>query len=385
MTTLTRRRQLSLGALVCAAVLTLAACGGGATDPASGDAAVGAAGEGTVDAAAAEALGGEEAVAEMQALYAAATESGRTSVTIYGPGERDKEPLYAMFAQRFPGIDVTGVYLLGPEFDGRIQAEFASGQHVADMVQAGDTSVTAHIDQGRYAEFRPVTAEELDPGFSDEGGHAAAASGSAFGIAYNTNLLPAEQAPKGWNDLLDPAYTGMMTSDETTKFGGAFGTLSHLIWDERYDDAFLEGLAGQQIAPQASAPVAGNAVAAGQHAINPFYPYSFFLRDSEQGAPVEFVFPTEGGVHISPHYLALIEGAPNPDAAKLLITWLFTPEAQQAAGEVGYFPLMPGSSAPGGYPSVDELDLLKHFPLADVGDITSSNLARVQAAWGAAG
>lgn len=376
-----RRKYLPAAVLSCVAVLALGACGGGggADVPA-----VSAAGEGTVGAADAQALGGEAAVTAMQQLYRAAQDSGRTTVTVYGPGEQDKEALYEVFSQRFPGIDVTGVYLVGPEFDAKIQAEFASGQHVADMVQAGDTSVAPQLGQGKYLPFRPVTAEGLDPGFADPTGHLTAATGSTFGIVYNTNLMSPQEAPKGWADLVDPKYRGQITSEETTKNGGAFGTLNHLLWDGRYDDAFLHGLAGQEIALQASGPVAGTAVATGQFALNPFYPYSFYLRDKGQGAPVEFVFPTEGGVHISPHYLGLLDGAPNPDAAKLLMTWLFTPEGQQAAADVGYYPLMPNSPAPGGYPSVNELDLLKPFPIDEVGQISSSNLARVKDAWGAA-
>jgi iron(III) transport system substrate-binding protein len=374
-----RRTHLPPVVLACVAVLALSACGGGG----GGDApTVSAAGEGTVGAADAQALGGEAAVTAMQELYRAAQDSGRTTVTVYGPGEKDKEPVYEVFSQRFPGIDVTPVYIVGPDADAKIQAEFASGQHVADMVQAGDTSVAPQIAQGKYVPFRPVTAEGLDPGFADPTGHAIAASGSTFGFVYNTNLMSPEEAPKGWADLLDLKYRGKMTADETTRNGGSFGTLSHLLWDGRYDDAFLKGLAEQEIAPQASGAVAGTAVATGQFAIDPFYPYSFYVRDKEQGAPVEFVFPTAGGVHISPHYLGLLDGAPNPDAAKLLITWLFTPEGQQAAADVGYYPLMPNGPAPGGYPSVNELDLLKPFPIDQVGRISSSNLARVKDAWG---
>ncbi|MHA6622578.1 ABC transporter substrate-binding protein [Pseudonocardia sp. DLS-67] len=364
--------------LSCVALLALGACGGGGGElPA-----VSAVGEGTVDAADAQALGGEAAVTAMQELYRAARDSGKTTVTVYGPGEKDREPLYEVFSQRFPEIDVTPVYIVGPEATAKIQAEFASGQHVADLVQEGNTSVSPQIAEGKLVPFRPVTAE--GSGFAEPTGHATAASGSVFGIVYNTNLMSPEDAPKGWADLLDPAYRGKMTSDETTRNGGSFGVLSHLLWDVRYDDAFLQGLAAQEITMQASGAVAGSAVATGQFALDPFYPYSFYLRDKEQGAPIEFVFPTEGGVHVSEHYLALLEGAPNPDAAKLLMTWLFTPEGQQAAADIGYYPLMPDSPAPGGYPSVNELDLLKPFTIDQVGQVSADNLARVKNAWGVA-
>lgn len=372
---------MSAGVLSCALVLALSACGGGSAEDDAPE--VNSAAEGEVSSADADLLGGEEAVAAMQELYEAAQAAGQTTVNVYGPGEQDKGPLYEVFSQRFPGITVTGTYLVGPEFDAKIQAEFASGQHVADMVQAGDTSVAPQLQQGKYVPFEPVTAGQLDDGFRDPTGHLTAATGSTFGFVYNTNLMQEADAPKGWEDLTDPALKGKMTSEEVARNGGAFGTLNHLLWDGRYTEDYLAALAGQDIALQASGPVAGAAVATGQFAVNPFYPYSFYLRDKAQGAPVEFVFPTEGGAHISPHYLGLLTGAPNPEAAKLLMTWLFTPEGQQAASDVGYYPLMPDSPAPQGYPSVNELDLLKPFPIAEVGQISAGNLAKVKAAWGA--
>jgi iron(III) transport system substrate-binding protein len=372
-----RRKFVPVGVFSCALVLALSACGG-----TSGDAVpqVNSAAEGELNSQDAALLGGAEAVAAMQQLYQAAQAAGETSVTVYGPGENDKGPLYEVFSQRFPGISVTGTYLVGPEFAAKIQAEFASGQHVADMVQGGDTSVAPFIEE--FAEFAPVTAGKLDPGFRDGAGLRTAPTGSVFGILYNTNLMSEEQAPTGWRDLTDPAYKGRMTTEQPTRNGGAFGTVSHLLWDGRYDEAYLRALAAQDIAYQSSNPVAGAAVATGQYAVNPFYPYSFYLRDKEQGAPVAFVFPTEGGVHISPHYLGILDRAPNPNAAKLLTTWLFTPEAQQAASDVGYYPLMPDSPAPAGYPSVNELDLLKHFPLDEVVTISAENLATAKRAFG---
>ncbi len=372
-----RRKFAPAGVVFCALVLALSACGGSTGSDAPP---VNSAGEGKVTSEDAALLGGDKAVAAMQELYQAAKAAGETTVTVYGPGENDKGPLYEVFAKRFPGMSVTGTYLVGPEFAAKIQAEFASGQHVADLVQGGDTSVAPFIDQ--FAQFTPATAEKLDPGFRDTAGLRIAPTGSLFGYLYNTNLMTKEQAPAGWKDLTNPALKGRMTADQPTKNGGAFGTVSHLLWDGRYDETYMRALAAQDIAYQSTAPVAGAAVATGQFALDPFYPYSFYLRDKEQGAPVAFVFPTEGGAHISPHYLGILKSAKNQNLAKLLTTWLFTPEAQKAAADVGYYPLMPDSPAPAGYPSVNKLDLLKHFPLDKVVTISAQNLATSKRAFG---
>lgn len=371
-----KKSKLSWIALAATAALALTACGGGGEAPAPAE--PGAAPSDDV----VELLGGAEAAAEMDELYQAALESGRTSVTIYGPGETDKEKMYDLFSERFPGISVTGVYILGPDYAAKIEAEFASGQHVADIVQAGDTAIASNIVAGYFEPFHPVGAQDVDAeAYADPAGTVWAASASTFGFLYNTSMLDEADAPRGWDDLLDPSLTGAMTSDDVTRNGAGFGTLSHLLWDGRFGAEWLDALAAQDITFQSSSPVAGSAVATGQYAVQPFYPMAFYLRDKAKNAPVEFVFPTEGGVHLSPHYLGVINGAPNPDAAKLLMAWLFSPEAQDAAAEVGYYPLVPGHAGPDGLPPADELDVLLPFNLDDVGSVMAGNLEIVKQAF----
>ncbi len=360
-----------------ALLLMLTACSGTVGDSASSTA-IADAGSGDE-----QVLGGPDAVKAMKDLYAGAQAKGTTTITVYGPGEPDRKPLYDLFSKRFPGIEVKNVYILGPEYAAKMEGEFASGQHVADLVQAGDTSIAGEVGQNYFVHFEPVTAKGLDKKtYADATGTVMAASALPFGFMYNTNTMKAADAPKAWNDLTDPKYRGQMTSDDVTQFGGGFSTLAQMLYDGRYDDAYLKKLAGQGIAFQSSVAVAGTSVATGEHALEPFYPLSFYMRDKAKGAPVAFVFPTGGGVHLSPHYLGVVNGAPNLEGAELLMTWLFSPEAQKAAAAVGYYPLMPGQQGPADSPPADKVDLLKPFLLADVNKISADNLKRVKAAFG---
>lgn len=369
------RKTMTTLVMVSAVALALSACSSGTPEspgaaPASG--------------ADVELLGGAEAAEALDELYQTALDAGQTAITIYGPGETDKQELYdELFSKRFPGISVTGVYLLGPDYASKMEAEFASGQHVADIVQAGDTSIAPNLAADYIEPFKPVTTAKVSADdFSDPDGAVWAASASTFGFMYNTDKLSAEEAPKGWKDLLDPSLKGQITTDNVTRNGAGFGTLSHIIWDGRFGDGYIEDLAAQDFTLQSSAPVAGSAVATGQFSVEPLYPMSFYLNDKAKGAPVEYVFPTEGGVHISPHYLGIVKDAPSPDAAKLLMTWLFTPEAQQAMSDLGYFPLVPGQVGPDGSSTIDDLDLFKPYNLHDLSGTFADNLKVVKAAFG---
>jgi iron(III) transport system substrate-binding protein len=335
----------------------------------------------------ADPLGGADAAAEMDSLYQAAIDADATDVVVYGPGEDDKGPVYDLFMERFPEITVRGEYLVGPNMDSKINAEFASGVHVASVLQSGDTSLAPKVptddEEGLLEEFVPVTAEGLDPQFHDaERQYAFAASATTFGILYNDQMVSEDEVPQAWEDLLDPAYSGNLVWDDPTRFGAGIGFLNKILNDDRYDESFVEDLRANEVYLEASAPAAGNAVATGQFAVQVAYPYSFYLRDAERGAPVDFVFPVEGGNHLSPHFLGLVQNAPSPDAGKLLITWMLSPEGQRANAAVGYYPTMPGIEGPEGNPPVDELDLLAPIPLAETNAAAAANLPVVQDIWG---
>lgn len=321
-------------------------------------------------------LGGQTVVDELKKLYAAAAKAGQRTITVYGPGENDRTGAYKVFTKRFPGIRIKGEYLVGANLSSKINQEFASGKHIADVVQNGDTTAAAQLKQGRFVEFRPASAGDLPADYADGNGLAHAASALAFGPAYNTEKVSASDAPKSWQDMVDPRWRSRMVIEDPTSSGSTASTLSHLLWDGRYSEQFVRQLAAQRPRLAQNAQAAGTSIATGEFDLLPIYPYSFFLRSKAKGAPVGFVFPVEGGNHTSPHFLSLLQGARNPDAAKLFITWMFTPEAQQAIAEVGQWGTMPAAPGPSGYPGLDKLDLLKPFPLNQVGQINNENIAK---------
>jgi hypothetical protein len=67
-----------------------------------------------------------------------------------------------------------------------------------------------------------------------------------------------------------------------------------------------------------------------------------------------------------------------PNSGKLLITWMFTPEGQEAIAETGYYPTMPDGPAPGDYPSISDLDLLEIFLLDEVNEVATEHLDLVE-------
>jgi len=120
------------------------------------------------------------------------------------------ERIAKSFEAKFPGITVRVERTGAERVFQRIGQEYASRIYAVDVVNSSDA---AHFivwkRQGwlapyltvEMAENVPVEMRDPDGTFTNQRTHLSA-------IAYNTSLIKPEDAPKGFNDLLDPKYAG---------------------------------------------------------------------------------------------------------------------------------------------------------------------------------
>ncbi len=81
------------------------------------------------------------------------------------------------------------------------------------------------------------------------------------------------------------------------------------------------------------------------------------IREKAKGAPVEFVFPTEG-VSAVTEPVAILSTAKNAEAAKAFIDFLLSKEGQKLAVKQGYIPAPAGVALPAGYPERSAIKVL---------------------------
>jgi iron(III) transport system substrate-binding protein len=81
------------------------------------------------------------------------------------------------------------------------------------------------------------------------------------------------------------------------------------------------------------------------------------IREAANGAPVQFVFPTEG-VSAVTEPAAILQSSQNQENAKLFIDFLLSEEGQELAVSQGYIPARDGIALPEGYPDRSEINVL---------------------------
>jgi iron(III) transport system substrate-binding protein len=152
-------------------------------------------------------------------------------------------------------------------------------------------------------------------------------------MAYNTRQVRPDQAPKSYADLLDPKWAGKMVKSHPGYSGltaAATYQLAGLLgWD------YFQKLAKQKVMQVQSATEPPKKLAQGERPIAADCSEYALLQVKAGGAPVEPIYATEG-TPTSPGSLGVMKGAPHPNAARLLETFLFSREAQQIMTDVGF-------------------------------------------------
>ena len=85
------------------------------------------------------------------------------------------------------------------------------------------------------------------------------------------------------------------------------------------------------------------------------------IRAIPDGAPVGFVFPSEG-VSAVTEPVAILSTAQNVPAAQAFVDFLISPEGQQLAADMGYLPAHPAITPPAGFPPLDQIQLMDFDP-----------------------
>jgi len=276
-----------------------------------------------------------------QILVEGAKKEGK--VVIYSAMIEDQalRPITQAFRQKYPFIEPEFWRADTRDLLNKALAEARARAVVGDIIEGGGVS-QALIKAGILQSFMTPAFAAYDKQRYDTKGSWAATRVSYFGLAYNTRLVKAEDAPKTYEGLLDPKWKGKLCWAATTETGGAmmFITFIRLIMGEEKGEAYLRDLAKQNISNLTGSPrEVVNKVMQGECAIA----INIFLHhpviSAQKGAPVA-PQPLEP-VMSNASVVTLAKGAPHPHAAMLLIDYLLSKEAQEVLEKADYLPAHP--------------------------------------------
>ena len=244
------------------------------------------------------------------------------------------ERIAKAFEAKYPGVAMRVERSGAERLFQRIGQEYASNIHAVDFVNSSDA---AHFivwkRDGLLAPYVPEDVAQHYPAeHRDPDGQFATWRATLSVIGYSTKLVKPEEAPKSFADLLDAKWAGKIVKAHPGYSGtimtATFQVARDLGWQ------YFEKLSAQRIMQVQSAADPPKKLALGERAVMADgVEYGMFLL-KDKGEPVEIVYPAEGTpLIIGPN--GVMKKAPNPNAARLAQSFMFSLECQQLMVDFG--------------------------------------------------
>jgi iron(III) transport system substrate-binding protein len=266
------------------------------------------------------------------ALIAAARQEG--TVRWYTSAELSVvETIAKAFEAKYPGVKVA-IERSGAERNfQRIEQEYGSGIHAADVIDSSDTThFLVWKKAGLLLPYVPAAATAYPPASRDPDGTYATWRATLSIMGYNTNLVQPAEVPKGFADLLDPRWMGRLVKAHPSYSGTILTATFQMARDLGW--GFFERLGKERVMQVQSANDPPRKLSAGERAVMVDGVEYTVLLEKMHGDPVAPIYPVEGAPFI-PGSIGMMKDAAHPNAARLYVSYLLSLEAQQLIVDVG--------------------------------------------------
>src|SRR6266511_2983630 len=265
--------------------------------------------------------------------YEAAKKEGK--LVLYGVGNTTLyNPVRDAFQKRFPGIQLEGVDQRGRESREKVFAEQQSKNYVVDVVISGTDTQNELVQNGYIEKYEAAELASVIPDLVPPDRQNNPRTVSIFSIAINTTLVPPDQEPKTYKDLMDPKWKGKLAMDDPRGSGPGGTILSGMEVLYGIDEVDSK-LAEQKIFFATQAGPIFEALNRGEYAVFLSSNHTDVIAQRKSGAPIKQLKPADG-VGITPINQGLVKNAPHPNAAKLWIEWSLSEEGQTLLSQQGY-------------------------------------------------
>lgn len=291
-------------------------------------------------------------------LYEAAKREGEVTWYSGQYSAEGSEAVGRAFGERYPGLRCNVVRSTSQVAFQRLSQDQRAGVAQCDVFSSTNFGHYSQLKrQERLMQFRPRNADGLLPPLrvSDPDNFFQSTFLGIYLMGHNTRLVPEEEAPKTWTDVLDPKWMNKLAVGHPG-FSGAIG-LWAVQMRKMYGWDYFERLERNrpQIGRSSIDPV--TMMNAGERAVGVAVPSASTLLSISRGNPLRLIYPEEGVLAtMSPS--AIIANAPHPNAAKLFMEFQTGPALSQTVRQLFSESLRPDVPPPEGSRPLDQVTLL---------------------------
>ena len=237
-------------------------------------------------------------------------------------------PMLEKFRQAYPFLTIGHYRGNGSGLFNKVVTEARGGKFEADVIEISAGPSAELIRAGYIDPYRSSEIETVRPEFRDSKNLWHAYQYLVVALAYNKNRIKESEAPKNYQDLLQPRWKGgkiSLDTDDADIFGALLDS-----WGEKPGIEYFRRLAKQEVVLRNGHTLQAQLLAAGEVDLHPWSHAQRPLLMADRGAPVaiEFLQP----VVSKAQGLLLARRAPHPHTAALFIDWALSEEGQTFIG-----------------------------------------------------
>ena len=249
----------------------------------------------------------------------------------------DAQAILLAFNKKYPFLKTDFFRAGSARLFNRIMNEARAGKVLFDLVAVRGLETHQLVKAGLLQPYVSPESAAYPAGFKDSKGYWVDYFDSYNVIGYNTQLVAREQAPKSWEDLLDPKWKGKIALDEENF--SWYGAMTQK-WGTEKTQRYMRALAKQDIQLRNGQTLIAQLMAAGEFSVAMVLAHRI-EKMKEQGAPVAWV-TTLDPVTVSLHPIGIAAKAPHPNAAKLFVDFILSKDGQQLLLSIERTPARPG-------------------------------------------
>lgn len=259
------------------------------------------------------------------------------TVTVYiSSGAQLGEALKTGLSQY--GIKVESIVATAGELELKVATEQRAKAYVNDVFLTGWTS-NMNMVKGGFSQPPNValpSLKEKDVWQTQPDKYDPSRNVYVIGWSLNISLiantdLVARGEVQSWQDLLDPKWKDRMSMTDP-RTGSGPGATGIAAWMKITGEDYWKKMAAQRIALHTNWTLVVDQVVHGEKVIGILPAYSRVVPPIRAGAPIRIINLKEGTDYFV-NSINLTKNAPHPNAALVLMNWIFTREGQAAIGK----------------------------------------------------
>jgi len=229
------------------------------------------------------------------------------------------------FNRKYPFIK-TEIYRAGSQvMVNKVLTEIKAGRNVFDVIDNDMLESFAFKEKGVFGKYLSPQRKFYLEGDKDPEGYWTGIYANKVVMGYNTRLVPPQDVPKTYEDLLAPRWKGKMAMDSKSYY--EFAVWLQIMGGGDKGLAYMKKLSDQGIQFRSGRTLIGSLLAAGEFSLGLALFNTTVEFQKSQGAPVDWVALEP--VIDKTHALGVSAHAPHPNAARLFVDYVLSREGQE--------------------------------------------------------